>query len=47
MTVQEYATFKRLSLAAAYKRVKEGRAKSERKFGKIIVGVPEKELTEA
>lgn len=44
MTVQEYATLKGLSLAAAYKRVKEGRAKSERRFGKLVVGVKEKDL---
>jgi hypothetical protein len=34
----------KIKLAAAYKRIKEKRAKSERKFGKIVVAVnPEKQ----
>jgi hypothetical protein len=37
MTVQEYADYEEISLAAAYKRIKEGRAISEKKFGKLVV----------
>jgi hypothetical protein len=37
MTVQEYADYEEISLAAAYKRIKEGRAKSSRRFGKLVV----------
>jgi hypothetical protein len=37
MTVQEYADYEGISLAAAYKRIKEERAKSEKKFGKLVV----------
>jgi hypothetical protein len=44
MTVQEYADFKGLSLAGAYKRVKDGRVTSEKKFGKLVVKVKEKEV---
>lgn len=43
MTVQEYASYKGICLAAAYKQVKEGRVKSERKFGKIVIRVKEAE----
>ena len=37
VTVQEYAKSEGISLAAAYKRVKENRATSDRKFGKLVV----------
>jgi len=37
ITVQEYAEKEGICLAAAYKRVKEKRVSSERKFGKIVV----------
>lgn len=37
MTVQEYADFEGIKLSSAYKRIKEGRAKSEKKFGKLVV----------
>lgn len=41
MTVQEYALLEGIALSAAYKRVKQGRVKSQRKFGKLVVGVKE------
>ena len=44
MTVQEYAQLEGIALSAAYKRVKQGRVKSERKFGKLVVGLKEKDL---
>jgi hypothetical protein len=37
ITVSEYAKKQGISLAAAYKRVKEGRATADRKFGKLVV----------
>lgn len=37
ITVSEYAKKQGISLAAAYKRVKEGRATSEKKFGKLVI----------
>lgn len=43
MTVKEYAEFQGISLAAAYKRVNENRVKSEKKFGKLVVAIKEKE----
>jgi hypothetical protein len=43
MTVQEYAILEGIALSAAYKRVKQGRVKAQRKFGKLVVGVREKQ----
>lgn len=37
ITVQEYAEKANLSLAGAYKQIKEKRVRSEKKFGKIVV----------
>jgi hypothetical protein len=37
VTVQEYAKSEGITLAAAYKRIKENRAKSERRYGKLVV----------
>jgi len=39
VTVQEYAEKEGISLPAAYKRVVQGRAKSERRYGKIVVAL--------
>lgn len=44
MTVQEYANLEGIALSAAYKRVKEGRVKSEKKFGKLVVFYKQKEV---
>jgi hypothetical protein len=43
VTVQEYAIAEKISLPAAYKRIKEKRAKSERRYGKLVVKL-EKEI---
>jgi hypothetical protein len=41
MTVQEYADYAKICLAAAYKRVKSGNVEHEKKFGKIVIKVKE------
>lgn len=44
VTVQEYAVNHGITLAAVYKRIKENRAKSDRKFGRLVVALePKKE----
>ncbi len=43
LTVKEYAEHAGIKLAAAYKRVKEDRCNYERKFGRILVKVKDKE----
>jgi hypothetical protein len=37
VTVQEYAKSEGITLAAAYKRIKENRARSEKRYGKLVV----------
>jgi predicted DNA-binding transcriptional regulator AlpA len=37
LTVEEYAKIEGISIPAVYKRVKENRVKSERKFGRIVI----------
>lgn len=41
MTAQEYADFAGLSLAGVYKQIKEKRVASEKKFGRLVIRVPE------
>ncbi len=43
ITVEEYAFTENISLAAAYKRVKEKRVRSEKRYGKLVVLPKEKE----
>jgi hypothetical protein len=47
MTVQEYADYEGISLAAAYKRIKEDRANHEKRFGKLVVRPKNKKLKAA
>lgn len=44
LTVKEYADHEGIKLAAAYKRVKENRCVFEKRYGRIIVKVKEKDL---
>ena len=37
LTVEEYAKIEGISIPAVYKRVKENRVKSEKKFGRIVI----------
>jgi hypothetical protein len=43
MTVKEYHELTGEKLSTIYKQVKENRIKSDRKFGKLVIGVKEKE----
>jgi hypothetical protein len=42
LTVKEYADAEGISLAAAYKRVKENRVRSEKRYGKLVVQLKDK-----
>lgn len=44
MTVKEYHQLTGKKLATIYKQIAEKRIKSDRKFGKLVVGINEKEL---
>jgi hypothetical protein len=45
VTVQEYAEDEGITLAAAYKRIKENRVRSEKKFGRLVVASTPKTAT--
>jgi hypothetical protein len=45
VTVQEYAEIENIKLAAAYKRIKENRARWARKFGRLVIAIAEKKET--
>jgi len=47
ITVSEMAKIEGLTIQAIYKRIREGRIKSERKFGKLVVWLGREQVQEA